>query len=266
MMQRYAVGVEYDGSEFSGWQRQPFFAHTIQQHIEDALGRIAAHPVQITCAGRTDAGVHALGQVFHFDSAAPREPYAWLAGTNRYLPTAIRLQWIQSVAGTFHARYSALKRRYRYIILNRGQPSALWHKRLLWHPYPLCIDSMNAAAACLHGEHDFSAFRAAECQSATPFRFIESITVTRQNRLIFIDITGNAFLHHMIRNIVGTLLPIGDGRQPPEKMAQVLAGRDRAQAGVTAAAQGLYFMRAEYPPAFSLPDIAPPILPFPAWE
>ena len=255
--QRYAVGVEYDGSDFSGWQRQPFFAHTIQQSIEDALGQIAAHPVQITCAGRTDAGVHALGQVFHFDSDAKRETFSWLAGTNRYLPPSIRLQWVQGVESAFHARYSAFRRRYRYAILNLGQPSALWHKRLLWHPYPLSIEKMQKAVQCLHGEHDFSAFRSKECQSSTPFRFIESINIHRQERLIFIDITGNAFLHHMIRNIVGTLLPIGDGRQAPEKMQEILLSRSRAQAGVTAAAHALYFMHADYPAHFSLPAHAP---------
>lgn len=254
MMQRYAVGVEYDGSEFSGWQRQPFFAHTIQQTIEEALSKIAAHPVHITCAGRTDAGVHAIGQVFHFDSAAARECFSWLAGGNRYLPPAIRLQWVQPVQGDFHARYSARKRQYRYLILNEGQPSALWHKRLLWHPYPLALNAMQEAAQHLLGEHDFSAFRAAECQSSTPFRFIESITFSKQGRLITMDIVGNAFLHHMIRNIVGTLLPIGDGRHPPDQMATVLASRSRAQAGMTAPAHALYFMRADYPDTFALPS------------
>lgn len=254
MMQRYAVGVEYDGSGFSGWQRQPFFAHTIQQSIEEALGKIADHPVEITCAGRTDAGVHAVNQVFHFDSAASRKPFSWLAGTNRYLPATIRLQWIQPVGSDFHARYSARKRSYRYILLNEGQPSALWHQRLLWHPYRLSLKRMREAAHCLHGEHDFSAFRAAECQSATPFRFIESIMFTRHNKLVFIDITGNAFLHHMIRNIVGTLLPIGDGRQPPDTMQHILASRQRALAGMTAPAHGLYFMHADYPEAFVLPQ------------
>ena len=251
--QRYAVGVEYDGNGFSGWQRQPFFAHTIQQAIEEALGKVAAHPVEIICAGRTDAGVHALGQVFHFDSHAPRRLFAWLAGGDRYLPAGIRLQWIVPVAEDFHARYSALKRRYRYLILAGGQPSALWRQRLLWHPYELSVEKMQQAVQCLHGEHDFSAFRAAECQSSTPFRFIESILIARRQRLLMLDITGNAFLHHMIRNIVGSLLPIGDGRHPPENMARILASRDRAQAGMTAPAHGLYFLQACYPPHFALP-------------
>lgn len=257
---RYAAGVEYDGSEFSGWQRQPFFAHTVQQAVEDALGKVANHPVEVTCAGRTDAGVHALGQVFHFDSAARRDDYAWLAGGNRYLPSSIRLQWVKPVSGDFHARYSAEKRSYRYLVLNGGQPSALWRQRLLWHPYPLDVARMQEAAACLHGEHDFSAFRAAECQSSTPFRFIEAINIHRDGRLICVDITGNAFLHHMIRNIVGTLLPIGDGRKPPEEMEEVLQSRNRCRAGMTAPAHGLYFMRAYYPPAFALPADAPVFL------
>lgn len=253
---RYAVGVEYDGSGFSGWQRQPFFARTIQQAIEEALGKVANHAMEITCAGRTDAGVHALGQVFHFDSPAKRQSYAWLAGGNRYLPAGIRLQWIQVVDKEFHARYSASKRQYRYVILNEGQPSALWRERLLWHPYPLCVARLQEAAECLHGEHDFSAFRAAECQSATPFRFIERIEICREGRLIYVDITGNAFLHHMIRNIVGTLLPIGDGRKPVEEMRAVLQSRSRSHAGMTAPAHALYFMRAFYPERFSLPDIS----------
>ena len=252
--QRYAVGVEYDGSRFSGWQRQPFFAHTIQQAIEEALGKIAAHPVDITCAGRTDAGVHALGQVFHFDSAAPRELFSWLAGGNRYLPADIRLQWIVPVADDFHARYSAQKRRYRYLIVAGSQPSALWRKRLLWHPYELSLDAMCEAAQCLHGEQDFSAFRAAECQSHTPFRFIESIDICQDRRLFTIEITGNAFLHHMIRNIVGTLLPIGDGRKTAASMAEILASRSRAQAGMTAPAHALYFVKAYYPEPVALPD------------
>ncbi|MDO5090305.1 MAG: tRNA pseudouridine(38-40) synthase TruA [Cardiobacteriaceae bacterium] len=253
-VQRYAAGVEYDGSEFSGWQRQPFFARTIQQAIETALAKVADHAIDITCAGRTDAGVHALGQVFHFESPARRAPYAWLAGGNRYLPPAIRLQWVQPVPADFHARYSAQKRTYRYLILNQGQPSALWRQRLFWHPYPLDIERMCAAAECLHGEHDFSAFRAAECQSSTPFRFIERIDIARDGRLIRIDITGNAFLHHMIRNIVGTLLPIGDGRKAPETMATILASRNRSHAGMTAPAHGLYFMHACYPREFALPE------------
>ena len=162
MTTRYAVGLEYDGTHYAGWQRQPFFAATIQEQLECALSQVAAHPVETTCAGRTDAGVHATAQVIHFDSTAVRSDFAWLAGANRYLPADIRLQWIHAVPADFHARYSARERHYRYLIRHRAQPSALWARRCHWHKKPLDAAAMHSAAQALIGEHDFSAFRAAE--------------------------------------------------------------------------------------------------------
>lgn len=250
---RYAVAVEYDGTHYSGWQRQPFFAQTIQEQVERALSKIAAHNIEVVCAGRTDAGVHALQQIIHFDSDAPRDTYAWLAGGNRYLPSDIRLQWVCSVNDGFHARYSAKRRRYRYLIRTRHQPSALWRTRSYWHRYPLDIEAMRKGAHYLIGEHDFSAFRSAECQANTPNRFIESIHIGSDSGWLWIDVCGNAFLHHMIRNIVGTLLPVGTGKRSPLWISEVLASRDRTQAGVTAPAQGLYFIDAQYEKGFDLP-------------
>lgn len=254
MIQRYAIGIEYDGTHYSGWQRQSFYAQTIQEKVEDALAQIANHRIDLTVAGRTDAGVHALGQVAHFDTCAKRADFSWLAGANRYLPYDIRLQWIRQVSLDFHARHSACARSYRYVMIAGRQPSALWHKRAYWHAYPLDIAAMEKAAAVLIGEHDFSAFRASECQSATPYRHISKIEITADNTNYYIDITGNAFLHHMVRNIVGTLLPIGDGRHAPERMGEILRSKNRCQAGVTAPAHGLYFVAAHYAD-FSLPTI-----------
>lgn len=254
-MSRYAVAVEYDGSNYSGWQRQSFLSQTIQQQVEEALGKIADHPVEVTCAGRTDAGVHALQQIIHFDSSASRDSYAWLAGSNRYLPTGIRLQWVKPVGEHFHARYSAVKRRYRYLIRTRHQPSALWASRCYWYRHALDIETMREGACYLIGEHDFSAFRAAECQSKTPYRFIESIRIDSEPGWLWIDVCGNAFLHHMIRNIVGTLLPVGVGKYAPQWVGEVLQSRNRCKAGITAPAQGLYFVDAQYSDEFDLPTV-----------
>ncbi|UJF24791.1 tRNA pseudouridine(38-40) synthase TruA [Suttonella sp. R2A3] len=255
---RYAAAVEYDGTRYSGWQRQPSFAHTIQEHIEHALSQVANQAIITTCSGRTDAGVHALAQVIHFDTDAARSDFSWLAGTNRYLPDDIRLRWLIPVDESFHARYSAIKRYYRYLICRRSQPSALWRARCHWHRYPLAPEDMHAAAQALIGEHDFSAFRAAECQAKTPMRFIESITVGGDDDWLWVDVCGNAFLHHMVRNIVGTLLAVGDGRQPCEWVKEVLESRDRKQAGITAPAAGLYFVKAHYDQHFVLPTTAIP--------
>lgn len=250
---RYAAGIEYDGTHYSGWQRQPFFAQTVQQHVEHALSHIADHDIDVVCAGRTDAGVHALQQVVHFDSDAPRELYAWLAGANRYLPKDVRLQWVVAVDDTFHARYSAKRRQYRYLLCTRHQPSALWASRCYWYRYPLDVSAMREGAAHLIGEHDFSAFRAAECQAKTPNRFVESIEIDGNGNWLWFDVCGNAFLHHMVRNIVGTLLPVGLAKKPPAWVGEVLAGKDRRKAGVTAPAQGLYFVHAVYDTSYHLP-------------
>lgn len=259
-MQRYAVGIEYDGTQYSGWQRQSFLAHTIQEKVETAISRVANQKIEIIGAGRTDAGVHASGQVFHFDSDAPRSDYAWLAGSNRYLPPDIRLQWLKPVAGDFHARYSAIMREYSYWIQHGSQPSALWRLRSYWHPYPLDADAMREAAQILCGEHDFSAFRAAECQARTSWRFIESIKITDAQSWLVIKVRGNAFLHHMVRNIVGSLLPVGDNRRDGQWLEAVLTSKDRKQAGITAPAYGLYFERVDYPNKFDFTVIKSPRL------
>lgn len=257
--QRYAAIVEYNGTTYSGWQRQPFLSTTIQEQVENALSQIAAHPIEVICAGRTDAGVHSIGQVIHFDTTANRSKYAWLTGGNRYLPPTIRLQTIVPVRANFHARYHALSRSYRYIILNSHQSSALWKERCYWYPKPLDEKRMTLAAQALCGEHDFSAFRAAECQSKTPWRFIEKIIATRFGEWIAVDVQGNAFLHHMVRNIVGSLLMVGNGHRPIHWIEEVLKSCDRTQAGPTAPAYGLYFYRVTYPEADAIPihDITP---------
>jgi tRNA pseudouridine38-40 synthase len=250
--QRIAVGIEYDGSRYVGWQRQPE-APSVQAEIERALGTVADHPVGVTCGGRTDAGVHALGQVAHFDTVADRPLRGWTLGANTALPTDIVILWAAMVPGDFHARYSALSRSYRYVIQNRMVRPALARQRACWIHEALDEAAMNDAAQHLLGEHDFSAFRAAECQSRSPVRRVERISVARSGDLVTIEITANAFLHHMVRNIAGTLITVGRGEQPPAWVARTLAGRDRRSAGITAPAGGLYFLNIEYPRRFGLP-------------
>ncbi len=255
--QRFALGVEYDGARYAGWQRQ-LEVPTIQAEVEQALGRVADQPVTVACGGRTDAGVHALGQVAHFDTQAVRSLRGWVLGANSQLPADISLTWVVQVGPDFHARYSALARTYRYVIQNRAVRPGLYAGRMGWIREPLDELAMHAAAQCLVGTHDFSSFRAAECQSRSPQRRLEAIAVWREGGQVFVEVTANAFLHHMVRNIVGTLIPVGHGEHPPQWVATVLAGRDRAAAGVTAAADGLYLVAIRYPPQAGLPDSAPP--------
>ncbi len=259
-MTRFAAGVEYLGTDFSGWQALPGRC-TLQGELERALSRVADHPVSIVAAGRTDAGVHALQQVVHFDSAASRSDYAWLLGTNTNLPHTLNIRWIQAVTPRFHARFDALRRRYRYVIHNHRARSALLFQRSGWWPQVLDACAMHEAAQALVGEHDFSAFRDSQCQSPTPVRRIESISVRRRLDFVVIDICGNAFLHHMVRNITGTLAEVGLGKRAPIWVAEVLAGRDRKQAGMTAAAGGLYFVGPEYASEFGLPPPPQPWFP-----
>jgi len=251
-MPRIAVGVEYEGSAYAGWQSQPA-APSVQAQCERALARVAAAPVALVCAGRTDAGVHALGQVAHFDTDAERTMRSWVLGANSELPGDISLCFAQVVPAHFHARYSAESRTYRYLIHNRGARSALWARRAAWVHRPLDTQRMVEAAAHLTGEHDFSAFRAAECQAKSPVRRLQRLEVSRAGELVSIEFTANAFLHHMVRNLAGLLIAIGKGDAEPSWAAEVLAGRDRTRSAATAPAAGLYFAAVRYPDAFGLP-------------
>src|SRR5882672_1225397 len=252
-MARIAVGVEYDGGAFHGWQLQPH-SNSVQETLQSALSQVAAAPIALSCAGRTDAGVHARAQVAHFDTTAQRSARSWLLGTNSALPAAVSLRWVQPVSDEFHARYGALRRSYRYLLLNRPARSALAAGRAWCVHRPLEAARMQAAADTLVGEHDFSAFRAAECQARTPVRRVETLSVRRLGDRVSVDITANAFLHHMVRNIVGTLVAIGLGDAPPGRAREQLESRQRRTGEATAPAQGLYLWRVDYPPGFGLPD------------
>jgi len=254
---RIALGLEYDGSAFAGWQTQPD-RRGAQDALEAALAAVACVPVSTICAGRTDAGVHALDQVVHFDTEVERPLSAWVRGVNRFLPSAIAVRWSRPVPETFHARFGALRRRYAYWILNDPVRSPLFHARVGWVFRPLAVEPMATAAMHLVGRHDFSSFRSAECQAASPVRDLAELSVMRFGRFVCIRATANAFLHHMVRNIVGALVDVGLGRQPPEWVAAVLAARDRTLAAPTFSAAGLYLQRVEYDPALQLP--APPAL------
>ncbi|MEJ0084707.1 MAG: tRNA pseudouridine(38-40) synthase TruA [Pseudomonadota bacterium] len=253
-MPRFAAGIEYDGRAYSGWQFQTGL-HTVQDTVQRALSRVADSPVDCICAGRTDAGVHALAQVVHFDSAAARTERAWRLGANTYLPNDVSVAWVREVAPHFHARFSATARSYRYVILNRDSRSALATGRATWERRPLDAPRMHAAAQVLLGEHDFSAFRAIECQSKSPLRKVELLDVRRQAEFVTLEITANAFLHHMVRNVAGLLMSIGHGESPPERVVSVLAGRDRKANAATASPDGLYLAAVRYPGEFGLPVV-----------
>jgi tRNA pseudouridine38-40 synthase len=249
---KFAIGIEYSGTAYSGWQRQKH-APSIQQHIEEAIGYVANHEIQLVCAGRTDAGVHAVEQVAHFESTAIRDNRSWVLGSNCQLPRDVRIKWIQPVENEFHARFSAMARSYRYIILNSAVPGALFHDRAGWEFKSLDETRMHNAAQILVGEHDFSAFRAAGCQAKSAFRCLHEIIVDRQGDLVYLDIRANAFLYHMVRNIVGSLISVGRGEQTAEWFTAVFFSKDRNLAAVTAPAAGLYFIRAYYADTFELP-------------
>ncbi len=246
---RIALVVEYDGTGFAGWQWQ-LAQRTVQGELEGALSRVADRPVRVVCSGRTDAGVHALGQVVHFDTEVSRKTHAFMMGTNAWLPADIRVTKALEMGTDFHARTSAIARHYRYEILNRSMASALGPRQQTLCPKPLDVAAMQAAAECLIGEHDFSSFRAQGCQSKSPIRFLHFIRIQREGERVLIDVGANAFLHHMVRNIVGSLLAVGTGKERPEWLADVLAARDRRLAGVTAPADGLYFAAVLYPECF----------------
>jgi tRNA pseudouridine38-40 synthase len=249
---RIALGIAYDGSGFTGWQTQPD-GRAVQDCVELALAGIADHPVATVCAGRTDAGVHALQQVVHFDTPADRPLEAWVRGTNARLPEAVAVQWARGVPEDFHARFGARSRSYRYLIRRSRTRHPLWHDRAGWVFRPISIEAMREAAALLVGEHDFSAFRSSQCQAASPVRRLERLDVEARGEFIELRLTANAFLHHMVRNIVATLVYVGDGRREPKWVASVLAARERALAAPTFPAAGLYLTGVQYDPALGVP-------------
>lgn len=251
-MPRIALGIEYDGSSFHGWQIQRG-ARTVQESLEKALGCVAAEAITVQCAGRTDCGVHALGQVVHFETEAVRDDRSWLLGTNSNLPQDVSVTWAREVTAEFHARYSALRRTYQYLILERPTRAALWRHRALVLRSPLNHERMQNAGRSLLGEHDFSAYRAAGCQSQSSVRTLHRLDVTRRGPWLAITVTANAFLQHMVRNLVGVLIAIGRGDKPPGWAHEVLMGRDRTRGGVTAVPDGLYLIKVEYPPCYKLP-------------
>jgi len=253
---RIALGIEYDGRPYCGWQYQDH-SPSVQAVVEQALSNVAAHPVRVICAGRTDTGVHAAEQVVHFETKVVRDDKAWVMGTNANLPKSVSVLWVRTVDDTFHARFSAIRRRYRYVIFNRGVRPAFLAGRVAFCFRPLNESRMQKAAQYLLGEHDFNAYRAVACQAKSPVRTVYRLDVTRRNELILIDIEANAFLHHMVRNIAGVLMVIGAGEQEPGWAKEVLEGRDRSLGGVTAQPDGLYLMEVVYPEAFGLPRLPP---------
>ncbi len=258
---RIAFGLEYDGSRYHGWQYQRN-GLSVQEVLEKAVSRVADQNITIICAGRTDTGVHATGQTIHFDTTAKREEHSWVFGTNSNLPKDVSVCWAKSVDETFHARFSAVERHYRYIIYNHRSRPAILRNQVTWWNRPLSAENMQAAANCLLGEHDFSSFRSVECQSKSPVRKIDTLNVSRNGDYIYIDVQGNAFLHHMVRNIAGVLLAVGIGEKPVDWVAEVLEQRDRKQGGITAPPNGLYLVRIIYPPEFNIPAyIQWPVLP-----
>jgi tRNA pseudouridine38-40 synthase len=249
---RMACGLAYEGTHYAGWQWQPHTA-TIQNAVEYAISRVATHAVRVTAAGRTDAGVHAKEQVVHFDTHCQRDSATWESGINYYLPHDIRLLWLKEVDDSFHARHSAESRTYRYIIYQGSMP---WFRRSSWiMTRTLGLEQMQQAASHLLGEHDFSALRAAHCQSCSPIREVRQLTLTREATWITLEITANAFLHHMVRNIVGLLVDIGRGKRHPDAIPALLKTRDRRQSSITAPPQGLYLQAIEYPEKFQLPTL-----------
>lgn len=258
---RIALGIEYCGHRYNGWQTQGHHdLPTLQTSVEKAISVVADHPVKVICAGRTDKGVHAFEQVVHFETDAVREDHSWLLGINSNLPNDIAIKWVKFVDDDFHARFSATSRRYHYYIYNNKARPAILSNRITWHSYPLDIDKMQEAAAALIGEHDFSAFRAAHCQSKSSHRHVELLQISRSEQVVCCTIEANAFLHHMVRNIVGSLFEIGGGRKSVTWMKELLDAKDRDQAGATAPADGLYLAKVRYPERFGLDNSASMIL------
>ena len=256
---RIVLGIEYDGAGFSGWQLQQG-TRTVQGEVEAALAQVANHPLRVSCAGRTDAGVHALQQVVHFDSEAVRSERSWVLGGNANLPDDVTIRWAQQIDDDFHARFTAIARSYRYVIHNTFARPALLRNRVCWRHGPLDEKRMNQACKHLLGEHDFTSYRALACQAKHAKRTIEHLSVSRQGEYVYIDIRANAFLHHMVRNIAGVLISIGQGEQSTSWTGELLAARDRSIGGVTAKASGLYFLSAHYPEQYKLPEAPEPVI------
>jgi len=258
---RVALGIEYNGSAYCGWQYQDH-SPSVQACVEKALAHVANHEIRVICAGRTDTGVHAYSQVVHFDTTAERSEHSWAFGANTRLPGDVSVLWACHVDESFHARFSATSRLYRYVIINRDIRPGLLKDRVSWEYRPLDLNRMQRAARYLTGEHDFSSYRAVACQASSPVRILKKLEVSQSGELIVLDLEANGFLHHMVRNIAGVLLAIGAGEAEPIWAQQVLQSRDRTKGGVTAPPHGLYFVGVRYPDEFKLPSLLPTV---PVW-
>ncbi len=259
-VKRIALAIQYDGSGYHGWQTQQGDLLTIQTMVEKAASEVANHSVAIVCAGRTDAGVHATSQVVHFDTTVERSAFSWVFGINSNLPSSINVLWSKVVDSDFHARFSAISRRYRYIIYNHPIRPGLLRHQVTWHHRPLDINKMQLAADALLGKNNFNAYRSRSCQANSPVRTMHHLTIHQSGRLIVLDVAANAFLHHMVRNLAGVLMPIGAGLAEVGWAKQVLESQDRTQAGITARPNGLYLVNVGYPEACNLPKL--PLGPF----
>ncbi len=251
---RVALAFEYDGRDFHGWQLQKSGVRSVEADLSVAVAKVANHPVELVCAGRTDAGVHASYQIAHFETSSIRNLRSWVMGINTALPADISVHWAGNGSGDFHARFSAVYRRYRYVIYNHPVRPGIQRGQVSWTFRPLDADRMHQAAQALVGEHDFSSFRAAGCQSRTPVRYLERIAVTRKGNFVVIDVQANAFLHHMVRNIAGALMAVGSGQQSVHWISEILGEKDRTLAGVTAPPHGLYLVDVGYPDHFGIPQ------------
>jgi tRNA pseudouridine38-40 synthase len=251
---RIALGIEYDGSHYCGWQSQ-CGVDTVQDSLQAALSEIAASLIVVSAAGRTDTGVHGIEQVVHFDTHVVRPLQAWVRGVNAVLPRSIVVRWAHPVSAEFHARFSAEGRSYRYFLMNRATRTALHAGKVGWYHLPLDVELMRQAAQYLLGTHDFSALRAAECQAKSPIKTMRSLDIQREGDMLVFDVSADAFLHHMVRNIVGCLVYVGKGKHPPEWMGDVLVGRNRRLAAPTFAPDGLYLRHIQYDARWGLPQL-----------
>jgi len=250
---KIALGIEYAGSNYYGWQKQAI-SPTIQEVLESALSEIADEHIKVYCAGRTDTGVHAIQQVVHFETASSREPQAWVLGTNTKLSKDIAVTWALNIDDEFHARFSAERRTYQYLILNRRARPAIFNGLVTWECRQLDFDKMKEASTIFIGKHDFTSFRAVACQANSPVRTVHNLEINRLDDWLVITICANAFLHHMVRNIAGVLMAIGLGKQEVNWAAKVLAAKDRTVAGVTAPPDGLYLVNIQYPERYAIPE------------